>query len=64
MNEAAISFEGVEEALAVQGSEIRLFGKPESFEQRRMGVAIASGADIDEARGRARLSASKVKPMK
>jgi len=64
MNETAISFEGVEEALAVQGSEIRLFGKPESFEQRRMGVAIASGADIDEARGRARLSASKVKPMK
>jgi phosphoribosylglycinamide formyltransferase 2 len=64
MNEVGISFEGVDEALAVQGTEIRLFGKPESFEHRRMGVVIASGADIDEARGRARLAASKVKPVK
>ncbi len=63
MNETAISFEGIDEALSVQGSEIRLFGKPESFKHRRMGVAIASGSDIDEARGRARLAASKVKPV-
>ena len=63
MNEVGISYEGLDEALAVQGSEIRLFGKPEAFERRRMGVAIASGADIDEARGRARLAASKVKPV-
>jgi phosphoribosylglycinamide formyltransferase 2 len=57
-----IRYSGVEQALAVQGSDIRLFGKPESFEHRRMGVALAYGADVDEARGRARLAASRVRP--
>jgi phosphoribosylglycinamide formyltransferase 2 len=64
MNETGISYEGLDQAMAVQGADIRLFGKPEAFERRRMGVAIASGADIDEARGRARLAASKVRPVK
>ncbi len=57
-----IVFAGVADALKVPGSDLRLFGKPESFIKRRMGVALASGADIDEARGRARLAASLVKP--
>ena len=61
MNATGISYTGLDQALSVQGVEIRLFGKPEAFEQRRMGVAIASGADVDEARGRARLAASKIK---
>ena len=43
-------------------SDLRLFGKPESFVKRRMGVAVATGKDTDEARDRAKLSASKVKP--
>ncbi|MCW8957357.1 MAG: formate-dependent phosphoribosylglycinamide formyltransferase [Gammaproteobacteria bacterium] len=60
MNESAISYTGLELALTVPGSELRLFGKPEAYEHRRMGVAIASGADVDEARGRARLVASRV----
>jgi phosphoribosylglycinamide formyltransferase 2 len=47
----------------VPRSDIRLFGKPESFVKRRMGVAVANGADVEEARGRARLAASKVKPV-
>ncbi len=64
MNEMGISYSGLEQALSVQGAEVRLFGKPEAYERRRMGVAIASGADIDEARGRARLAASKVIPEK
>ncbi|MDH5485172.1 MAG: formate-dependent phosphoribosylglycinamide formyltransferase [Gammaproteobacteria bacterium] len=64
MNETAISYSGLEQALDVQTSEIRLFGKPEAFDRRRMGVAIASGGDIDEARGRARLAASRVKTEK
>lgn len=64
MNEAGISFEGMDQALAVPGTEIRLFGKPESYVRRRMGVAVATGANIDEARGRARLAASRVKPVK
>jgi len=57
-----IAFAGVADALAVPGSDLRLFGKPESFKKRRMGVAIATGADTDEARGRAKLAASRVKP--
>ena len=63
MDEVAISYEGLDQAMAVQGADVRLFGKPEAFERRRMGVAIASGVDIDEARGRARLAASKVRPV-
>ena len=64
MNETGISFEGVDEALRVPSTEIRLFGKPESFDKRRMGVAVASGSSIDEARGRARLVVSKIKTDK
>ena len=57
-----LAFEGVSEALAVPESDLRLFGKPESFERRRMGVALATGKDTDEARERAKLAASRVKP--
>ena len=59
-----IAFEGVAEALCVPQSDIRLFGKPESFKKRRMGVALATGGDTDEARGRAKLAASRVVPVK
>ena len=59
-----IAFEGVDEALAVPTAELRLFGKPVSFERRRMGVALARGRDPDEARERARLAASKVRPVR
>ena len=58
-----ITFEGVDEALAVPESDLRLFGKPESFVRRRMGVALATGKDIAQARERAQLAASKVKPV-
>ncbi|MDP2878300.1 MAG: formate-dependent phosphoribosylglycinamide formyltransferase, partial [Sulfuricella sp.] len=61
---AGIAFEGVAEALAVPQSDLRLFGKPESFTRRRMGVALANGKDVDEARGRAKLVASKVRPVR
>jgi len=64
MEERGIAFEGVAEALSVPRSDIRLFGKPESFVKRRMGVAVANGDDTDEARGRAKLAASRVKPVK
>ncbi len=56
-------FEGVADALAVPDSDLRLFGKPESFVRRRMGVALATGRDIDEARERAKLAASLVRPV-
>lgn len=58
-----LSYEGIEAALAVPESDLRLFGKPESFVRRRMGVALARGKDVDEARSRARQSASLVKPF-
>jgi phosphoribosylglycinamide formyltransferase 2 len=62
-NAKAIVFEGVADALRVPGADIRLFGKPESFERRRMGVALATAHDIATARLRAREAASKVKPV-
>ena len=64
MDEKGIAFKGVEEALRVPESDIRLFGKPEAFKKRRMGVALANGKDTDEARARAKLAASKVVPVK
>ena len=59
----AIAFEGVADALCVPGADIRLFGKPESFARRRMGVALATGNDVDIARQRAKEAAAKVKPV-
>jgi phosphoribosylglycinamide formyltransferase 2 len=56
-----VAYEGVAEALAVPGSDLRLFGKPEAFARRRMGVALARAADIETARARARETAGKVK---
>jgi len=64
MEASGIAFEGVADALAVPNSDLRLFGKPESFTRRRMGVALATGKDTEEARSRAKLAASKVKPVK
>ena len=63
MEEQGIAFDGIEQALAVPRSDLRLFGKPESFTKRRMGVAVANGADTAEARERAKLAASKVVPV-
>ena len=64
LEEKGIAFTGVEQALRVPQSDIRLFGKPESFTRRRMGVALANGKDTDEARERAKLAASQVQPVK
>lgn len=60
----AIAFEGVENALAIPETDLRLFGKPESFKKRRMGVALARGADIAEARARAKQAAAAVRPVR
>ena len=64
MEQRGIAFDGVDSALAVPESDIRLFGKPESFLKRRMGVAVANADTTDEARVRAKLCASRVKPVK
>lgn len=55
-----VSFENLEEALTEPETQLRLFGKPEVSGRRRMGVALARGGDIEEARKKARSSASKV----
>ncbi|MCZ8257617.1 MAG: formate-dependent phosphoribosylglycinamide formyltransferase [Polaromonas sp.] len=59
-----IVFDGVAEALRVPNSDIRLFGKPESFVKRRMGVALAFDADVENARVNAKMAAGLVKPRK
>ena len=60
MDAQGIAFEGVAEALSVPGADLRLFGKPEAFERRRMGVALARAADTDLARANAKLAADRV----
>ena len=59
---SGIVFDGVAEALALPGTDLRLFGKPESFTKRRMGVALAHAQDVDTARARAKEAAGKVQP--
>lgn len=58
----ALSFDGVDQALAQPGTDLRLFGKPESFVKRRMGVALARADDTDAARMTAKAAAAKVMP--
>ncbi|GBG03315.1 phosphoribosylglycinamide formyltransferase 2 [Azospira sp. I13] len=63
LEEQGVAYEGVAEALQVPNADLRLFGKPESFKKRRMGVALASGGSIEQARQRAALAASRVTPV-
>jgi phosphoribosylglycinamide formyltransferase 2 len=56
-----VVFEGAAEALSEPGTDLRLFGKPESFVKRRMGVALATADNVAEARSKARTAAGKVK---
>ena len=60
---AGIAFDGVADAMRTPGVDLRLFGKPEAFVNRRMGVALAAAADTDEARLHARAAAAAVKPV-
>ncbi len=62
MDATGILFEDIDEALQVPESDLRLFGKPEAFERRRMGVAVASADDVETARARATECANRVKP--
>jgi phosphoribosylglycinamide formyltransferase 2 len=60
---AGIAFEGVADALSVPGVDLRLFGKPQSYTRRRMGVALAVADDVDTARTRAKDAAARVRPV-
>ena len=58
---AEVAYSGLELALAQPDTQLRLFGKPELKGRRRMGVALARGASIPEAREKARQAASAIK---
>jgi len=55
-----IIYDAIEKALAIDGVDIRLFGKPESFKKRRVGVILSTGKDIDEAKLRAQKAKSHI----
>jgi len=59
-----IAFDGVADALSTPGVDIRLFGKPQAFVRRRMGVTLATANTTDSARQRAKAAAAAVKPVK
>ena len=64
MDARGVAFDGVAEALAVPGADLRLFGKPEAFERRRMGVALARAETAEAARARAIEAADKVRVVR
>ncbi len=55
-----MGYEGVDRALEVETAQVRLFGKPRAWPFRRMGVALARGETVAEARARALEAASRV----
>jgi phosphoribosylglycinamide formyltransferase 2 len=57
----SIAYGNLAEALAVPDTQIRLFGKPEVKGKRRMGVALARGGSIEEAREKARKAIAAIK---
>jgi len=57
-----VRFSGLEQALAAPDTQLRLFGKPEVRGERRMGVALALGGDIEEAKAKAIAAAAAVRP--
>jgi phosphoribosylglycinamide formyltransferase 2 len=61
---AGIVFDGVDAALDEAGTELRLFGKPESYVKRRMGVALARDESVDGARDKAKRAAARVQPRR
>ena len=56
----SVAFSGLEEALAETDVQVLLFGKPDARPYRRMGVALARGADLDDARQKADQAAGKI----
>lgn len=57
---ASVCFSGLEQALAEVDVQVLLFGKPDARPHRRMGVALASGGSLEEARSRADQAAAAI----
>ena len=55
------TYTGVEKALKEPGTWVRIFGKPEVKGHRRMGVVLATGKTVAEARAKAHRAASKIR---
>ena len=64
MDASGIAYDGVADALRAPGVDVRLFGKPQAFSRRRMGVALATAGTTDNARQRAKTAAATVKTVK
>ena len=58
-----VQFRGLERALAAPDTQLRLFGKPEVRGERRLGVALALGKDLEEAKAKAVTAAATVEPV-
>ena len=57
---ASIHYGDLDRALEAPDTQIRLFGKPKVAGKRRMGVAIARGGSIEEAREKARAASAAI----
>jgi phosphoribosylglycinamide formyltransferase 2 len=55
-----VSYSGLAEALTEEGTDVRIFGKPTSRPYRRMGVALATAGDVEDARRKARDAAARI----
>jgi len=64
MDEVGICYTGLDQALTIPQTDVRLFGKPEAFTHRRMGVALAYAQDTQRARENAKKAASLIQPTK
>ena len=60
---ASVSYDGIHEALQEDDTQVLLFGKPDARAGRRMGVALARGEHLAEARSKADRAASRVKVL-
>ena len=58
-----VAFDNLASALTPPDTDLRLFGKPQVSGERRMGVALARGADLPEARAKARRAAAAVQAV-
>lgn len=60
VNAPALNYSGLERALALPETDVRLFGKPDATPRRRMGVALATAETVEDARARATAAAAQV----
>lgn len=55
------AYKGLSDALGIPGVDIKIFGKPELHGKRRMGVSLALGSSIEDARQKANSARDKIR---